>query len=181
MPVALPRAMAAAAAALRGQTVARERFVDGYLAALLAQASKLISAEFHAVVRAGGLPVAHWRILATLAGGKPVPVGRLAQIVLTPQPTVTRQLERMAGKGLVERSAHATDRRLTLARITPQGEALARGLIEQARAHERKVLAPFGRERAALLKAVLKDMIEQHRRPAERGPHFIISNSVESE
>lgn len=34
-----------------------ERFVDAYLAALLAQARKLISEEFHTVVRAAGLPV----------------------------------------------------------------------------------------------------------------------------
>ena len=44
---------------------------------------------------------------------------------------------------------------------------LAQGLIDSARAHERRVLAPFGRERAALLKAVLKEMIEQHQMPAE--------------
>lgn len=146
--------------------MARERFVDTYLAALLAQASQLISSEFHRVVRAEGLSVAEWRILASLSGGEPVPVGRLAQIVLAPQPTVTRQLDRMAAKGLVERVAHASDRRLTLACITPQGETLAQGLIASARAHERRVLAPFGRERAALLKAVLQEMIEQHRPPA---------------
>ena len=75
----------------------------------------------------------------------------------------TPQLDRMAAKGLVERVAHASDRRLTLACITPQGEAMAQGLIASARAHERKVLAPFGRQRAALLKAVLQEMIEQHR------------------
>lgn len=149
--------------------MARQRFVDGYLAALLAQASQLISSEFHEVVRAGGLPVAEWRILASLAGGDEIPVGRLAQLVLVPQPTVTRQLDRMALKGLVERVADATDRRLTLARITPQGQALAQGLIAQARAHERRVLAPFGRERAALLKQVLQDIIDQHQRPAGRG------------
>ncbi len=147
--------------------MARERFVDAYLAALLAQASKLISEEFHTVVRAAGLPVAQWRILASLSGGEPLPVGRLAQIVLAPQPTVTRQLDRMAAKGLVERVAHASDRRLTLACITPQGEALAQGLIASARAHERRVLSPFGRERAALLKVVLREMIEQHRPRAE--------------
>lgn len=147
--------------------MARERFVDAYLAALLAQASKLISEEFHSVVRAAGLPVAQWRILASLSGGEPLPVGRLAQIVLAPQPTVTRQLDRMAAKGLVERVAHASDRRLTLACITPQGEALAQGLIASARAHERRVLSPFGRERAALLKVVLREMIEQHRPRAE--------------
>ena len=138
----------------------RARFVDGYLAALLAQASHRISAEFHQVARAAGVPVAEWRILASLAGGEPLPVGRLAQIVIAPQPTVTRQLDRMAAKGLVERVAHESDRRLALVQITPKGEALADSLVRQARAHEKRVLAPFGPERAAALKQMLGELIE---------------------
>ena len=137
-----------------------ERFVDGYLAALLAQASHRISAEFHHVAREAGVPVAEWRILATLTGGDPLPVGQLADIVVAPQPTVTRQLDRMAAKGLVERVAHETDRRLALVRITPQGEALAASLVRQARAHERRVLAPLGVERADALKAMLRELID---------------------
>ncbi len=138
----------------------RARFVDGYLAALLAQASHRISAEFHQVARAAGVPVAEWRILASLAGGQPLPVGRLAQIVIAPQPTVTRQLDRMVVKGLVERIAHESDRRLALVQITPKGEALADSLVRQARTHEKRVLAPFGPERAAALKQMLAELIE---------------------
>jgi DNA-binding MarR family transcriptional regulator len=138
------------------------RFVDDYLAALLAQASHLVSAEFHAVARAAGVPVAEWRILASLAGGEPLPVGRLAQIVIAPQPTVTRQLDRMVKKGLVERVAHETDRRLALVRTTAAGEALARRLVARARHHEREVLAPFGAAEAAELKAMLRTMIRLH-------------------
>jgi len=140
----------------------RRPFVDDYLAALLAQASHLVSADFHQVARTAGVPVAEWRILASLTGGSPLPVGRLAQIVIAPQPTVTRQLDRMAAKGLVERVADATDRRLALVRITPEGEALAASLVRQARAHEKRVLAPFGPERAAALKAMLREMIDAH-------------------
>jgi len=138
------------------------RFVDGYLAALLAQASHLISAEFHQVARHAGVPVAEWRILASLAGGQPLPVGRLARIVIAPQPTVTRQLDRLVAKGLVERMAHPTDRRLALVRTTPAGEALAASLVRQARAHETRVLAPFGPDRAAALKQMLREMIDAH-------------------
>lgn len=145
------------------------RFVDGYLAALLARASHLISSEFHEVVRREKLPVPEWRILASLKGSAPVPVGRLAQLVLAPQPTVTRQLDRMQAKGLVRRITHEGDRRLTLAELTPKGRRLADRLIMLARAHERRVLAPFGAERAAMLKRVLQEMIEQHEdRPGAR-------------
>ena len=51
-------------------------FVDDYLAALLAQASQLISAEFHEVVRAHGISVPEWRVLASLAGGEPISIHR---------------------------------------------------------------------------------------------------------
>ncbi|MBK9363787.1 MAG: winged helix-turn-helix transcriptional regulator [Rubrivivax sp.] len=142
--------------------MARARFVDDYLAALLAQASHLVSDDFHRLARAVDVPVAEWRILATLTGGDPLPVGRLAAIVVAPQPTVTRQLDRMAAKGLVERVAHESDRRLALVRITPAGETLAASLVRQARAHERRVLAPLGPERAAALKAMLREMIDAH-------------------
>lgn len=138
------------------------RFVDDYLAALLNQAGHVISAEFHAVARGAGVSVAEWRILACLVGGEPVPVGLLAQWVLAPQPTVTRQLDRMQRKGLVQRSGHDSDRRLTLAAITAKGQALAAELVQQARAHERRVLAPFGKERAAALKLALRELIDQH-------------------
>ena len=56
------------------------RFVDNYLAALLAWASHLISSEFHAVVRENGLSVSEWRVLASLAGGEPIAIGQLAQV-----------------------------------------------------------------------------------------------------
>jgi DNA-binding MarR family transcriptional regulator len=140
--------------------MARPRFVDDYLAALLAQASHLVSKQFHQVARSAGVPVAEWRILATLAGGDALPVGQLARIVIAPQPTVTRQLDRMQAKGLVERLADQSDRRLALVRITPAGEVLAASLVRQARAHERRVLAPFGPDRAAQLKAMLREMID---------------------
>lgn len=143
-------------------------FVDDYLAALLAQASSLISAEFHQVVKQHGLQVPEWRLLATLAGGEAISVGRLAQITLAQQPTVTRQLDRMQKKGLILRAAHDADRRVTLALITPAGQTLVDALITRARQHEHQVLAPFGAEQAALLKSTLREIILAHRNPSPR-------------
>ena len=55
-------------------------FVDDYLPALLAQASHLISGEFHLVVTGNGFSVSEWRVLATLAANEPMSIGRIAQI-----------------------------------------------------------------------------------------------------
>jgi DNA-binding MarR family transcriptional regulator len=142
------------------------RFVDDYLAALLAQASQLISSEFHEVVRRHGLSVSEWRVLATLAGSEPMSIGRLAQVAVLKQPTVTRMLDRMEAKNQVDRVAHDGDRRVTLVRITAAGSRIVARLIALARAHEAKVLEPFGLARAEGLKTTLRRIIELHRDPS---------------
>jgi hypothetical protein len=47
--------------------------------------------------------------------------------------------------------------------ITPAGSRLVTGLIKLAREHERRVLEPFGLQRAADLKTTLRRMIELHK------------------
>ncbi len=138
-------------------------FVDDYLPALLAQASKLISGEFHEVVQSTGFSVTEWRILATLASKPGLSIGGLADITVSKQPTVTRLLDRMEAKGYVQRYPHDSDRRITMVRITPQGRAIVADLMEQAKAHEHRVLQPFGLKRAESLKVTLRRIIELHR------------------
>ena len=146
----------------RAAAAPERRFVEDYLAALLAQASHLISSEFHKVARQHGFSVSEWRVMASLAGGEAISIGRLAQIAVTKQPTVTRMLDRMSQKGHVERLPHDSDRRITLVRITEAGERTVGQLMELAREHEHRVLEPFGHESAEALKSTLRRMIELH-------------------
>ena len=146
------------------------RFVDDYLPALLAQASQLISSEFHEVARKHGFSVSEWRVMASLAGGEAISIGQLAQVTVTKQPTVTRLLDRMEAREQVERLPHDSDRRITLVRITRKGTKAVEHLMELAREHERRVLEPFGLQRAEELKSTLRHIIELHARvPGETG------------
>lgn len=137
-------------------------FVDDYLPALLAQASHLISGEFHRIVTAKGFTVSDWRVLASLDGAEPMSIGALARLTTMKQPTLTRVVDRLQGRGHVRRIAHDTDRRVTLIEITPAGDKLVAGLIESAKEHERRVLEPFGLARSNELKTTLKQMIALH-------------------
>ncbi len=137
-------------------------FVDDYLPALLAQASQLISSEFHEVARKHGFSISEWRVMASLAGGEPISIGQLAQVTVTKQPTVTRLLDRMETRGQVERLPHDSDRRITLVRITREGAKAVEHLMELAREHELRVLEPFGLARAEELKRILRRLIELH-------------------
>jgi DNA-binding MarR family transcriptional regulator len=150
------------------------RFVDDYLLALLARASHVVSAEFHARLRARGVPVGVWRVLATLSGapaagtgpgtGEGATVGELARVCLMQQPTMTKLLDRMGRDGLVERRPTAADRRHVLVVLAPKGKALVQDLLAAARAHEAEVLARHPESEAQAIKSLLRAVI------ARQGP-----------
>ena len=105
--------------------------------------------------------------MASLAEGVPLSIGQLAEITITKQPTLTRLLDRMEARGEVERLAHDSDRRVTLIRMTRNGARKVETLMRQAREHERRVLEPFGLNRAEELKRVLRQLIQMRGHSAE--------------
>lgn len=140
-------------------------FQDDYLLYLLARASSLASAEFHAELASLGVPVPMWRILAILSGSEGHPVGEIAARALLKQPNVTKIVNRLEDLGHVLRTADPDDRRKVLVRITPAGEDLVASLIVRAQAHEASLLGTHTPAEAEILKRGLKQLI---RRLAER-------------
>lgn len=130
------------------------RFVDDYLLYLLARASHVASAEFHGRLARRGIAVPVWRVLASLSGVEAVTVGELSRRVLLKQPTLTKVLDRMAASGLIARTGSPSDRRQVLVSATPAGQALLDGVLDEAKDHERSVMAALGTEGEAFKRAL---------------------------
>lgn len=131
-------------------------FVGEYLLYLLAAASDVASADFHAQVRARGLKVPEWRILACLSDTDGQMVTQLSQLSLIEQSHLTKIIDQMAVKGLVKRRSDARDRRRVRVYLTESGRALGLELVEAARAHEHAIITQMRPGEAALLKQALK-------------------------
>lgn len=137
-------------------------FVPNYLLYLLAAASAAVSAEFHEQVRARGLRVPEWRVLACLKDSDGQMVTQLAALALMEQSRLTRIIDQMAARELVLRKSDAADRRRVRVYLTPQGERLATELVEAARSHEAGILVQLGADEARMLKDVLKRIHALH-------------------
>lgn len=146
---------------------AQPRFVDDYLLSLLARASHVISAEFHERLRARGVSVPVWRVLATLSGG-PETVTMLAEACLLQQPTMTKVLDRMERDGLVTRHQDARDRRLVRVHLAAKGEAMLTDLLTAARTHEAEVVARH--PDIAAIKDLLRSLIARQGRRSRQRP-----------
>lgn len=138
-------------------------FVDDYLLYLMARASALTSAGFHNQVNALGLQVFEWRIMAVLYGTKGVTVGGIARRCLIKQPSVTKNIDRMEERGLVQRSPSPGDRRQVIISLTDQGTEIVADLVRRAKLHEAEVLEDFTAEEAVILKRILRRLIERHK------------------
>jgi DNA-binding MarR family transcriptional regulator len=132
------------------------RFIDNYLGYLLGQANHALFKDFDAAVKQAGLGSLEWRVLATLSDQPPMPIGQLAQEVLSQQPTVTKLAQRLAAQGWLALLDDPADQRRTLVQITPEGHGKIRPLIDQARAHESRILSGLSPSEMASLKAHLR-------------------------
>ena len=131
------------------------RFVDDYLGYLLGQANHALYKDFDSQVRAAGLSMIEWRVLATLHDSPPLTVSQLALEVLSKQPTVTKLVQRMAEQGWLELLADAMDQRRTLVTVSSAGRKLVRPLLEKARTHEAQMLRTLAVSEQAALKKLL--------------------------
>lgn len=138
---------------------AQEGFVRDYLLYLLAAASDAASGDFHQHVRARGLRVPEWRVLACLHDSDGQMVTQLAALALMEQSRLTKIIDQMAEKGLVTRRDDSRDRRRVRVLLTAEGRRLAEILVSEARAHEASIIGRLHPGDAAHLKESLKQVM----------------------
>lgn len=136
-------------------------FVSNYLLYLLAATSEAASAEFHAQVRKAGLRVPEWRVLACLYDEDGQMITRLAEIALAEQSRLTRIIDGMVKRGLLERRDDAADRRRVRIYLTKTGAALAANLVAKARTHEDQILSRLPGSQTKQLKPALAALLQK--------------------
>ncbi|SDD17417.1 MarR family winged helix-turn-helix transcriptional regulator [Ruegeria marina] len=137
-----------------------DTFVSGYLLYLLAASSEQASTQFHDHVRARGLRVPEWRVLACLVDNDGMMITRLARLSLMEQSRMTRIVDQMDARGLVTRGADANDKRRVRVRLTAEGRDLAESLVKDARRHETRLLSALADTDAARIKGVLRTLLD---------------------
>lgn len=103
---------------------------------------------------AAGLTMPQLRALFYLGRSGPVPVGQVASGLGISQPSATETLEKLVCKGLIERTADPSDRRLVLSALTEKGKEM--------------IDRPWETRRAVLASA-LRDATPAERAAIERG------------
>ena len=133
--------------------------IKQYLAYLLAQANRQMSAQLAHALRDEGVQIEHWRILEVLSDERGRSMGELAEAVLMNHPALTKTMDKMVSRGLAHRRADPVDSRRVLVYITDHGLDLVSRLRARVDRHHDAVVAAVGEKKAGQLKKLLSELI----------------------
>ncbi|HEX8154655.1 MAG TPA: MarR family transcriptional regulator [Thermoanaerobaculia bacterium] len=110
------------------------------------------------VLREANLSLSQYNVLRILRGaGEGLPCGEISERMVRRDPDLTRLLDRLEARGLVERNRGTSDRRVVLASITDAGMELLGSLDDPVKKTVRRSLAHMSEERLALLRELLEE------------------------
>lgn len=127
-----------------------------YLPYLVNRTGVRIATAFGEVLRARAITLPMWRVLAALDHADGQRISDLAALISIDVSTLSRILDAMQAKGLVERRrGNGGDARVVTVHETPRGHALTGEIIPFARHYENVALRGFTAEETEALKAML--------------------------
>jgi DNA-binding MarR family transcriptional regulator len=122
----------------------------------LLRTTDLLSRGLVALLKAEELSSNQYNVLRILRGSpEGLPCGEIASRMITRDPDITRLLDRLEKRNLISRCRETQDRRMVMARITPDGLKLLARLDEPIAQAHRRQLGHLGRERMRALTDLL--------------------------
>jgi DNA-binding MarR family transcriptional regulator len=122
----------------------------------LMRTTDILSRGLVKVLKSEDLSPTQYNVLRILRGApEGLPCGEIADRMITRDPDITRLLDRLEKRALISRCRETKDRRMVMARITPDGLKLLDRLDEPVETAHRKQLGHLGQERLSALKELL--------------------------
>jgi DNA-binding MarR family transcriptional regulator len=120
----------------------------------------LLMSEVAQALRPVELSPTQYNVLRILraAGPEGLPCGRIGERMLTREPDMTRLLDRLEKRKLIERWRDTADRRVVRGRIAPDGLGVLAGLDEKILALHRDQLGHLGKPKLRELADLLENV-----------------------
>ena len=141
-------------------TPARAVLESDALVALMIAAGSLLR-DLDAACQEHGITHDQYNVLRILRGVYPEghPRGEIAARLINRAPDVTRMLDRLVARELVERGWDPTNRRLSIAKITRKGLSLLGGVDQAVQREQARYTREVGDQELAALRKVCQKLI----------------------
>lgn len=123
----------------------------------LCRTTDLLSRRLSGLLKTEDLSANQYNVLRILRGSPDgLPCGEIGNRMITRDPDITRLLDRLEKRGLIARWRDLSDRRVVMAKITPEGLKLLARMDEPIQEGHRKQLGHLGTKRLRELSELLE-------------------------
>lgn len=105
------------------------------------------------------LSVPQWRVMAVLGRYEPISANEVCERTVMDKVAVSRAVQAMLRRGLVERTVDNRDRRRSALRLSKRGRAIHNEIVPMALEYERRLLETLTAEERAALDSLLKRLL----------------------
>lgn len=149
--------------AFRYASTMPEHDLSQYLAWLLASAHRQMKLGIAQSIADEEVNEEHWRILQVVSDEQGHSMGELAEQVLLNGPALTKNIDRLVSRGLVQRAQDEYDSRKVLVYISDRGLEMVARLKISVDAHHEAIEEALGPRNSKQLKRLLERLIEESR------------------
>ena len=142
-----------------------EQDISQYLSLLLARANRQMRIGLTQSIGDEEFTEEHWRILQVLSDEQGRSMGELAERVFMNGPALTKNIDKLVSRGVVQRAPDGTDNRRVLVFISDVGLDTVARLKELVDAHHENLEMALGPRKTSQLKRLLESFIAQHGTP----------------
>ncbi len=137
--------------------------ISQYLSYLLASANRHMRIGLTHSIGDEEFSEEHWRILQVLSDEQGRSMGELAERVLMNGPALTKNIDKLVSRGVVQRAADGVDNRKVLVFISDLGLETVARLKERVDAHHDSLEEALGPRKTSQLKRLLESFIAESR------------------
>lgn len=105
------------------------------------------------------LSVPQWRVMAVLGRYEPISANEVCDRTVMDKVAVSRAVQAMLRRGLVERTVDNRDRRRSALRLSKRGRTIHNEIVPMALEYERRLLESLTAEERAALDSLLKRLL----------------------
>lgn len=140
---------------------AGDNWIEDFVPYRLYRVTNRLNAKLLSRLKSIRINPSQWRVLSVLRAYGVLNIGQIADLTLMEQPTVSRVVAQLEGKGGVTRRPSAADARVTEVALTAKGVEAFEHIIPTALRHQQLAFEGFSAKELETLKKLLSK-IEQN-------------------
>ncbi len=133
-----------------------DKWLQSFIPYLIYRITNQLTRRIRGRLRKSGINITRWRVLAVLRAHGELSLGRIVDLTVMEQPSVSRVVAQLEREGLVKREVSRKDSRFVQVNLTPAGGKAFQNVYPTAQKHQELALRGFSSKEINTLRSFLR-------------------------